>query len=212
MAGHSPPGFSGNVQNSWYHQLRQVAQVLKQQSSPWLTHHHHVSLLVWCSFSEMLCYFFLPHVMGCTPCKKFHFCFVSPQSIFPKGEMMGIIKMFCDKCEMGRSFWSAVVFAFELSLLHIVESLKWGLQCFIWCSGFFGGLLNELLMPSWSAFVRPLLGRFTTVPCFLHSFVDNGSHRCSLESQSLRNGFVTLFRLIDVNHFVSHLFLNFFGL
>ncbi len=41
-------------------------------------------------------------------------------------------------------------------------------------------------------------------------FVDNGSHRGSLESQSLRNGFVTLSRLIDVNDFVSHLFLTFF--
>ena len=39
-------------------------------------------------------------------------------------------------------------------------------------------------------------------------FVDNGSHRGSLESQSFRNGFVTLSILIDVNYFVSHLFLN----
>ena len=41
--------------------------------------------------------------------------------------------------------------------------------------------------------------------------MDNGSHWGSLESQSLRNGFVTLSRLIDVNDFVSHPFLNFFG-
>ncbi len=56
---------------------------------------------------------------------------------------------------------------------------------------------------------RPLLGRFTTVPSFF-SIVDNGSVRGSLESQSLRNGFITLSRLIHVNYFVSHLFLNFF--
>ncbi len=43
-------------------------------------------------------------------------------------------------------------------------------------------------------------------------FVDNGSDRGSLESQSLRNGFISLSRLIHVNYFVSHLFLNFFRL
>ncbi len=54
---------------------------------------------------------------------------------------------------------------------------------------------------------RPLLGRFTTVPCFCH----NGSHCGSLESQSFRNGFITFSRLIDLNYFLSHLFLNLFG-
>ncbi len=43
-------------------------------------------------------------------------------------------------------------------------------------------------------------------------FVDNGSDRGPLESQSLRNGFITISRLIHVNYFVSHLFLNFFRL
>ena len=41
-------------------------------------------------------------------------------------------------------------------------------------------------------------------------FVDNGSHCGSLESQSFRNGFITFSRLIDLNYFLSHLFLNFF--
>ncbi len=41
-------------------------------------------------------------------------------------------------------------------------------------------------------------------------FVDNGSDCGSLEFQNLRNGFITLSRLIHVNYFVSHLFLNFF--
>ncbi len=48
--------------------------------------------------------------------------------------------------------------------------------------------------------------------CALGVFVDNGSDRGSLESQSLRNGFISLSRLIHVNYFVSHLFLNFFRL
>ncbi len=43
-------------------------------------------------------------------------------------------------------------------------------------------------------------------------FVDNGSDCGLLESQSLRNGFITLSRLIHVNNLVSHLFLNFFRL
>ncbi len=41
-------------------------------------------------------------------------------------------------------------------------------------------------------------------------FVDNDSGLVSLESQNHRNGFITLSRLIHVNYFVSHSFLNFF--
>ncbi len=39
----------------------------------------------------------MPDVMGHTPSKKFKFCLVSPQSIFPK--VLGIIKMFSGKTE-----------------------------------------------------------------------------------------------------------------
>lgn len=88
MTGHSPSGFFGKEQNSWFHQSQQVIQVLKQQSSPRPSHYyyHHIWLLVWWAFSEM------PDVMGRTPSKKFNFCLVSPQIIFPK--VLGIIKMF----------------------------------------------------------------------------------------------------------------------
>ncbi len=59
MAGHSPSGFSDRVQNSWFHQLWQVLQVLKLQSSLRPSHYHHqVWLLVWCSFYEILCWFY----------------------------------------------------------------------------------------------------------------------------------------------------------
>ncbi len=59
MAGHCPSGFFGRQQNSWFHLSQQVFQVLKQQNSPRPSHyHHHILLLVWCSFSEMLCYFY----------------------------------------------------------------------------------------------------------------------------------------------------------
>ncbi len=56
---------------------------------------------------------------------------------------------------------------------------------------------------------QPLLGRFTNHHCSKFSpFVDDSDHG-SLESQSLRNGFITLSSLIS-QLFVSHLFLNFF--
>ncbi len=56
---------------------------------------------------------------------------------------------------------------------------------------------------------QPLLGRFTTVTSFLHLWI-MALTVGSLESQSLRNGFINLSRLIHVNCFVSHLLLNLF--
>ncbi len=107
------------------------------------------------------------------------------------------------------SFWSAVAFALELShechfcpvsflLLNHEQDLnwgKWGLQFFRCCSGFFYDLLDESSLRSWSNF-----GRLATPGKVHHCskfspFVDNGSDRGSPESQSLRNGFITLSRL-----------------
>lgn len=68
--------------------------------------------------------------------------------------------------------------------------------------------LDESSMHPWGNF-----GRLTT-PAKVHHcskflpFLNNGSRRGSLESQSFRNGFVNLFRLRDVNEFVSHLLLK----
>ena len=115
-------------------------------------------------------------------------------------------------------FWSVVVFAIlaqSLSYCWIMNTDlnwgKWGLQCFRYCSGFFCYLLDELSVCSWNNFGGPATPE-KVHHCFVFSpFVDNGSHWCSLESQSPRNGFLALSRLIDVNDFVSHLFLNFFG-
>ncbi len=50
---------SFEVQNSWFHQLWQVIQVLELKNSPTSSHYqHHVWLLVWCTFYEMLCWFY----------------------------------------------------------------------------------------------------------------------------------------------------------
>ncbi len=149
MAGHSPSGFSDRVQNSWFHQLWQVVQVLKLQSSPRPSHyHHHVWLLVWCSFYEILCWFY-PRCNGHTPSKKFNFCLISPQNICPK--VLGIIKIFFGKCEaslcvlFGQQWllsWNSpvdAIFAQSLSYCWIMNSDlnwgKWGLQFFRCCSG-----------------------------------------------------------------------------
>ncbi len=60
MTGHYPSGLYDRVQNSWFHQLWHVVQVVKLQRSPRPSHyHHHVCLLVWCSFYEMLCWFYV---------------------------------------------------------------------------------------------------------------------------------------------------------
>ena len=84
--------FFGRQQNSWNQLPQQVFQVLKQQNSLRPSHyHHHILLLVWC------CVTFMPDVIGHTSSKKFNFCLISPQSIFPK--VLGIIKMFSGKTE-----------------------------------------------------------------------------------------------------------------
>ncbi len=110
------------------------------------------------------------------------------------------------------SFLSAMAFALVLShgcrfcLFLIVESwtltlIEAGeaLQFFRCCSGLFYDLLDESSLRSWSHHSS----KFSP-------FVDNGSERGSLESQSLRNGLLTLSSLIHVKYFVSHLFLNLF--
>ncbi len=76
--------------------------------------------------------------------------------------------------------------------------------------GSFMTSLDESSLCSWSNFGWPATPG-TVHHCYkLSPFVDNGSDHGLLESQSLRNGFITLSRLIHVNYFVSHLFLNFF--
>ncbi len=67
-----------------------------------------------------------------------------------------------------------------------------------------------VMLCSWGHFGRSSTPG--TVHCWskFPPFVYNGSDRGSLESQSLRNGFITLSRLIHLNSLVSHLFLNFF--
>ncbi len=212
-------GFFDRVQNSWFHQLWQVVQVLKLQSSPRPSHYHHD-----CRYDDLFmkcCVGFPSDVTGHTPSKKLNSCRISPQNICPK--VLGIIKLFFGKCEtslcvlFGQQWllpWNSpmdAVFAQSLSYCWIMNTdLNWGLQFFRCCSGFFYDLLDESSLHSWSNFGRPATPGKVHHCSKFSPFVDNGSVSGSLESQSLRNGFITLIRLIHVNYFVSHLFLNFF--
>ncbi len=186
---------------------------------------HHTTTTMFDFWYDVLfmkcCVGLTPNVMGHTPSKKFNFCHISPQNICPK--VLGIIKIFL--ANVRRAFVFFLVsngFCLETlpwmpflpSLFLIVESwtltLSEDLQFFRCCSGFFYDLLDESSLRSWSNFGR------TATPGKVHHFykfspfVDNGSDHGSVEAQSLRNGFITLSRLIHVNDFVSHLFLYFF--
>ncbi len=146
-----------------------------------------------------------------TPSKKFNFCRISPQNICPK--FLGIIKIFLanvrqDFCVLFGQQWLLpwnspvdAVFAQSLSYCWIMNTDlnwgKWGLQFFRCCSGFFYNLLDESSLRSWSNFGRPVTLVGQVHHCYKFSpFVDNGSDCGSLESQRLRNGFITLSRLI----------------
>ncbi len=131
---------------------------------------------------------------------------------------MGIIKVFWANVR-----WAFVFFlvsdgfclgtlpwmSFLPSLFHIVES--WALtliEASEACSSL-NVVLGSLWPPGVNLVGQPLLGRFTTVPSFLHLWI---MALTVVQSQSLRNGFISLSRLVHVNYFVSHLFLNFFRL
>ncbi len=183
MSGHSPSGFSDRVQNSWFHQLLwQAIQVLKLQSSPRPSHyHHHVWLLVWCSFYEMLCWFYA-RCNGHTPSKKFNLCRISPQNICPK--FLGIIKIFLGKfvfflVSSGFCLGTLPWMPFLPSLFLIVESWTLTLtEASEACSSLdvvLGSFMSSwmschcalgVIMVGW-----PLLGRFTTVTSFLHLWI-----------------------------------------
>ncbi len=130
------------------------------------------------------CVGFMPYVTGHTPSKKFNFCLISSQNIWPK--VLEIIKIFLAKVRQ------AFVY-FLVSSGFCLGTLPWmPFLSSLFCLSDFGDWLHHC-------------SKFSL-------FVDNGSDRGPLESQSLRNGFITISRLIHVNYFVSHLFLNFFRL
>ncbi len=87
---------------------------------------------------------------------------------------------------------------------------KWGLQYFRCCCGVFCDLLDESSLCSWGNFGRPVTPGKVHHCSKFSPFVNNGSHCGSLESERFRNGFITFSRLIDLNYFLSRLFLKLF--
>ncbi len=179
----------------------QVVQLLKIQSTP--DHHHHVWLLVWCSFDEMLCWFFI-RCNGTRTFKKYTFV-ASVLRIFAQ-KSWGLSSYLLTNVRRAFVFflvscllpWKSPMDAQSLSYCWIMNTHlnwgMWGLQFFRCCPGFFYDLLDESSFHSWSNFGR------SGTPGKVHHyskfspFVDNGSDRGSLESQSLRNGFATHFQ------------------
>ncbi len=202
------------VQKSWFHQL--------VQSSLRPSHYHHHVWLWYGVLFMKCCADFTSDVTGHTPSKMLNFCKLFPLNICPK--FLGIINIFFGKCEtslciiFGQQWllpWNSpmdAVFAQSLSYCWIMNTDlnwgKWGLQFFRCCSGFFYDLLDKSLLLSWSNFGRPATPEKVHHCSKFSPFVDNGSDRGSLESQSHRNGVITLSRLIHVNYFVSHMFIS----
>ncbi len=183
MAGHCPSGFFGRQQNSWFHLSQQVFQVLKQHNSPRPSHyHHHTLLLVWCSFSEMLCYFY-------ARCNGTH--------TFQKVQLLS--RVFSQKswgssrCFLAKLRWAFMFFLlssgfglgtlpcrpFLPSLFLMVESWTLTLtEASEACSSLdvvVGSFVTSWMSRSCALGVilvgRLLLGRFTTVPCFRHLWI-----------------------------------------
>ncbi len=148
-------------------------------------------------FFMKCCVGFMPDVTGHAPSKKFNFC-LSPQNICPK--VLGIIKIFWQMWDEPLFFLVSSGFCLgTLPLMPFLPSLsyywimntdlnwgKWGLQLFRCCSGFFYDLLDESSLRSWINFGRPATSGKVHHCSKFSPFVDNGSDRGSLESQSLR--------------------------
>ncbi len=187
MAGHCPSGFFGRQQNSWFHLSQQVFQVRKQQNSPRPSHYHHLFYSWYDVLFLKCCVTFTPDVMGHTPSKKFNFCLVSPQSIFPK--VLGIIKMFSGKTEISFyvlfaqqrfSSWNSAmqaIFSQSLSYGGVMNTDlnwgKWGLQFFRCFCGVFCDLLDESSLRSWGNFGRPATPGKVHHYSMFSPFVDN---------------------------------------
>ncbi len=179
MAGHSPSGFSDRVQNSWFHQLWQVIQVLKLQSSlrPSHYHHHHqVWLFLWCSFYEMLCWFYT-RCNGTRTFQKVQLLSHQSTEYLPKS--LG------DNQDIFWQMWDKTLCFFLVSSGFCLGTLPWMTfltQTLIEASEACSSLDVVLgsYMTSWMSHHcalgvilvgRPLLGRFTTVPSFLHLWI-----------------------------------------
>ncbi len=163
------------------------------------------------------CVGFTSDVTWHTPSKKFNFCCISPQNICPK--VLGIIKIYFGKCEtslcvlFGQQWllpWNSPMDAFfaQSLSLTLIEASEACSSLDVVLGSFMTSWMScrcalGVILVGW-----PLLGRFTTVPSFLHLWI-MALTVVRWSPKAFINGFITLSRLIHVNYFISHLFLNF---
>ncbi len=157
---------------------------------------------------------FTPDLMGHTPSKMLNFV-SSVHRIFAQKswDNQYIFWQMWDEplCTFGKQWiWLGNLpwIPFLPSLFLIVES--WTLTLTEASEACSSGFFYESSLRSWSNFGRPASPGKVHHCSKFSPFMDNGSVHGSLDSQSFRNGSVAFFRLVHINYFVSHLFLNFF--
>ena len=171
---------------------------------------HTTTIKVDCWYDVLLtkcCYFFVLDVTGCKPSKKFNFCLLNPQNTFPKvlGINVFFVRWALVSFLVSGGFLTWVPFLLSFSYCwHMNTALywgKWGLQLFRCCSGSYGKCMSH-----WYALGVILVGgHFWEGSPLFQVFSSCGWWLAlwSMESQSLRNGFVTLSRLMDSNDYFS---------
>ena len=162
-------------------------QVLKQQNSPRPSHyHHHILLLVWCSFSEMRCYFYARR-NGTHTFQKVQLLSRQSTEYFPKS--LGDIKMFSGKTETSlyvlfaqqlffclgtlpcRPFLSSLFLMVESWTLTITEASEACSSLDVVVGSFVTSWMSRCCAFGVILVGQPLLRRFSTVPCFCHLWI-----------------------------------------
>ncbi len=179
---------------------------------------HHTTTTMfecWCSFYEMLCWFYARFngthtfqnvkLLFHRSTEYLHKSLGDNQYIFVANVRRAFLYFL-----VSNGFWLGNLpwIPFLPSLFLIVES--WTLTLTEASEACSSGFFYESSLRSWSNFGRPASPGKVHHCSKFSPFMDNGSVHGSLDSQSFRNGSVALFRLIHINYFVSHLFLNFF--
>ncbi len=147
--------------------------------------HHTTTTMFDCWYDVLFmkcCVGFTPDVTGHIPSKKLNFCLISPQNICLK--VLGIIDIFFGKCETSLCVlfgqqWLLPWMPFLPSLFLIVESWTLTLiEASEACSSLdvvLGSFMASWMSRGCALWVilvgQPLLGRFTTVPSFLHLWI-----------------------------------------
>ncbi len=175
----------GRQQNSWFHLSQQVFQVLKQQNSTRPSHyHHHILLLVWCSFSEMLCYFYA-RCNGTHTFQKVKMLSRQSTEYFPKslGDHQDVFwknwdEPLCSFCSVAvfvlepcRPYLPSHFLMVELWTLTLTEVSEACSALDVVVGSFVTSWMSHRCALGVILIGRSLLERFTTVPCFRYLWI-----------------------------------------